>query len=329
MKSRARTLADKSIDAMLAAIEIYNKPNFAYREESFSILAINAWELLLKARILQIEKNRISAILAYERRRKADGALSEKLYRKKNRSGTHLSVGLFAGFNRLVNDYGDTIPKAVRENLDLLCEVRDNAVHFLNKGFDMSKLVQEIGTANLRNYLALFRRWFGTDLSVYNFYLMPLAFVGHPTQVEAVTLNSEERKLIKFFRERIAADGGVEEDEYSVALRVDVKFARSKYSAAQKVVVTNDPDATPVTLSEEDIRDRYPWDYQILTTRLKSRYSDFLQNQRYHQIRKPLEEDDRYCLKRYLDPAKKKGIGKCFYNANIIAEFDKHYTRKS
>ena len=77
MKSRARSLADKSIDAMLASVEIYNKPNFAYREESFSILAVNAWELLLKARILQIENNRLSAILLYERRRRADGSLSE------------------------------------------------------------------------------------------------------------------------------------------------------------------------------------------------------------------------------------------------------------
>jgi Domain of unknown function (DUF3644) len=47
-------LAEKSMAADLAAIEIYNKPNFVYREESFSIL-INAWELLLKAKLWQTE----------------------------------------------------------------------------------------------------------------------------------------------------------------------------------------------------------------------------------------------------------------------------------
>jgi len=52
MKSRARQMLEKSIDAMIAAIEVYNKPSFAYREESFSLLATNAWELLLKVRIL-------------------------------------------------------------------------------------------------------------------------------------------------------------------------------------------------------------------------------------------------------------------------------------
>ena len=39
-------MLDKSIVAMLAAIEVYNKPTFSFREESFSILAVNAWELL-------------------------------------------------------------------------------------------------------------------------------------------------------------------------------------------------------------------------------------------------------------------------------------------
>ena len=43
------SLIDKSIGSMLSAIEIYNKPDFKYREETFAILAINSWELLLKA----------------------------------------------------------------------------------------------------------------------------------------------------------------------------------------------------------------------------------------------------------------------------------------
>ena len=47
MKARSQELVDKSIAAMVSAIEVYNKPDFKYREETFSILAINAWELLL------------------------------------------------------------------------------------------------------------------------------------------------------------------------------------------------------------------------------------------------------------------------------------------
>ena len=41
------SLIDKSLSSMLSAIELYNKPDFSYREEAFAILAVNAWELLL------------------------------------------------------------------------------------------------------------------------------------------------------------------------------------------------------------------------------------------------------------------------------------------
>jgi len=36
-------VSKKAEAALLAAIEIYNKPTFLYREETFSILALNAW----------------------------------------------------------------------------------------------------------------------------------------------------------------------------------------------------------------------------------------------------------------------------------------------
>ena len=314
---------------MLAAVEIYNKPNFAYREESYAILAINSWELLLKARILQLSNNRMSAILKYQRRQLTDGAMSVKLYRVKNRSGTHLSIGLFGAIDLLQNEYGDKIDSAIRENLELICEVRDNAVHFMNKGFDISKIVQELGTACLRNYLLLIRRWFAIDMSSYNFFLMPLAFVQEEMQVEIVNLNADERKLIAFLHSRTSASSEVNEDGFNVALHLDITFSRSKSDSAHRVIVTNDPNATRVTLSEEDIREKYPWDFQILTTRIKKRYSDFAQNKAYHDLRKPLEADERYCKKRYLDPAKTFGIGKCFYNPNIMSVFDEHYTKKS
>ena len=53
-----RALRSNSRAAILAAIEIYNKPQIEYRDECFTILLINAWELLLKA-ILSKHKQRI------------------------------------------------------------------------------------------------------------------------------------------------------------------------------------------------------------------------------------------------------------------------------
>jgi hypothetical protein len=39
MKARSRQMFDKAVSAMIAAIEIYNKPTFEYREETFAVLA--------------------------------------------------------------------------------------------------------------------------------------------------------------------------------------------------------------------------------------------------------------------------------------------------
>lgn len=66
MKSRCTEILGKSIAAMIAAIEIYNKPDFKYREETFSILTVNSWELLFKAKWLQINNNKVNSLYVYE-----------------------------------------------------------------------------------------------------------------------------------------------------------------------------------------------------------------------------------------------------------------------
>jgi len=55
-KPRNQYILEKSVQASLSAIEVYNKPDFKYREESFSILMVNTWELLFKAKVLKNNK---------------------------------------------------------------------------------------------------------------------------------------------------------------------------------------------------------------------------------------------------------------------------------
>ncbi len=84
-----------------------------------------------------------------------------------------------------------------------------------------------------------------------------------------------------------------------------------------------------VVIAEDDIRKQFPWEYAELTRRLKRRYYNFLQNAKYHKIRKPLEEDSRFCRVRYLDPTKPQTSSKKkYYNPNILSEFDQHYAKK-
>lgn len=95
------------------------------------------------------------------------------------------------------------------------------------------------------------------------------------------------------------------------------------------VQITNDPSATTIFLSEEDFTDKYPWDYDILSTRLSKRCSDFKMNARYHKLRKKLEQDKKFVYERLLNPKNPTGGKKTFYNPNIQKEFDKYYTKES
>ena len=78
MKARSKELLDRAVAATVAAIEIYNKPDFLYREEAFAVLAINGWELLLKAKWLADHQNKVSSLYVMEPRTKRDGTKSRK-----------------------------------------------------------------------------------------------------------------------------------------------------------------------------------------------------------------------------------------------------------
>lgn len=325
MRSRHQMILAKSLDAMLAAIEVYNKPRFPYRDEAFAVLAINAWELALKARVLQLANNKLSTIFAKERRRNADGQLSTKQYLKRNRCGNPVTIGLFKAYDTIVNDFGETVPEAIRANLAALCEVRDNSVHFINESIETEITVNEIGTAATQNYLNLTRQWFGVDFSRYNLSLMPIAFMRHFRKATGVQLSAEEKNFVDCISSLFESHAGT--SEFNVGLRIEVQMRRTKDGTGANFRISTDKDALPVHVDEESIRAAYPWDYNILTTQMKRRYADFKCNNEYHSVRKPLEANPKFATERFLDPGNPKSAKKTFYNPNILAEFDKHYTR--
>lgn len=319
----------KAEESLLAAIELYNKPDFRYREEAFAILALNAWELLLKAKFLAENANLTKCLYRYEKRQTTRGTLSKKRYLSKNRSGNVRTIGLRQVISDLENAKGVRISPSVKMNLDGLVEIRDNAVHYINASSRLSKQVLELGTASVKNFIELAKTWFRMDLSAYNLYLMPIGFVAPPGSATAISVSRDEERLIRYLAGLVSQSRDDPGTDFHVALEVNLSFRRSATDAAAVVAVTNDPTAQRLELSEEDIRRLYPWDYRQVTNRLKERYIDFKENQKYHDIRRPVLQDPRYIKSRYLDPGNPRSAKKDFYNPNVVAEFDKHYTRRA
>jgi len=184
-----RHLLQNAQAAMLAAIEIYNKPRFAYRDECFSILLLNAWELILKA---LISKNRKS------------------IYYPKKRTEAYKTLSCRDAFARAQKYFPKNIPALpVRRNLELLTTYRDNAVHFYNTpGF--GTVIYSLAQTGIVNFRDLMAQSFGVHIEEeITWNLMPL---GLHCPVDAITYMSDDytrqdhaRAPVKHFLSELAA----------------------------------------------------------------------------------------------------------------------------
>ena len=324
MKARHQQLLDRSISAMLAGIEIYNKPLFPYRVESFTMLAINAWELLFKAKCLVDHGNKVSSLYVYEKKRLKDGSLGKKENIKRTASGapfTHSIEYLSKKLHEL-----KLIPLEVKTNLEFLQEFRNASVHFYLHSLESAQRLQELSMASVKNYTALVQDWFGSALSDFDFFLMPLALLNPPVEYQHDKSVEEERFLAFLMKNGFSR--GDPSGRFSVAINVDVKFTRTKDPSALAVRLSGEPEATKVSLSDDQLLQKYQYSCRELTNICKARYSDFIENKEYHRLRIHLEKDQRYGYVRLLDPKNPKGTKKKLYAEAILGELDKHYTRK-
>ena len=316
MKSYSQKLLEKAIAATVAAIEIYNKPAFQYRSETFSILAINGWELIVKAKWLIEDNDDVQSLYI------ADKTKTFKL----NRSGNPLTHDFFYLAKKLVEK--KHLTQNTLTNIEMLLEIRYSSIHFFNSSPEFTNKLQTIGAASIQNFASLAKEWFDRDLSEFDFHLMPLSFVALPSQTEAVVFNKEEQNFLDFLNQR-ETEADETDSQFAVTINFEVKLKRSKSKDALGVFVTTDPDATPIHVTEEQVLEKFPWDFKRLTAKCQERYLDFKCNQRYHDIKKSLceDRDKDLCKTRYLDPNKPDGIQRTFYKPSILEEFDKHYEK--
>ena len=319
LKKNAKQILEKSVAASVSAIEIYNKPDFKYREETFSVLMINAWELLLKAKILSENNDNLKSIYLYNKDKSP----------KKNYSGNILTISINKAIkrlneNKMLNEY-------CQKNIEGLIEIRNNSIHFLNKDNNFSKKIQEYGIATLKNYINIIYEWFNYDLSKYNFYLMPLSFF-HIADMESYSLkpyNKQMVNLVKYLNEMATKYPSQKENDYNVTLNIKTEFIKAKSNSAINVKLTDDPAAPKIKVYEEDIfKTKFTISYKELAGKLRKKYSNFKTNKEFHNLKKKLEQDEKLCRIRYLNVKNKKGSKQKFYNSEIIKEFDKYYKKK-
>lgn len=329
MKSIVNSLLEKSIACAVSAIEIYNKPDFKYREETFSILMINSWELVLKAKIIKESNNNIKAIYVKINIPKKQGGKSKRWKYKKNKKGYFITVGI----EQLVEKFGNDcrVDKRCIENIEVLNIIRNNAIHLINKDKELESIVYELGSANLRNYVEFLDENFDKDLSNYNFYLMPLSFYNDYGIVDNVKIENNllKNKIKKDLFVLNSKYKSGPNEKYSIILSTKVSFLKGdKNGVSMNFIKSKDEEALKVNLTDEEIDIRYPLSYKELTGILRERYVDFKQDRKFYDLNKKYRTDINNAYQKFLNNKTKSGTSRWQYSNNIINFFDNDYKRK-
>jgi hypothetical protein len=320
---RWKALVEKSAGAYCAAIEIYNKPVVPHREETFAILAVSAWELLLKARLLKEEKNDMRAIYETEPIRRRDGSTGKRRRVKRNRAGNPLTISLGAAIHKTGELRDKPLDPACRENLLLLSEVRDNAVHFVNDDPGLAAKIHEIGAASVLNYVHAVGDWFDYSLESYRFAILPFSFDAATTgrALQPTKRTGTSANLLAHIERTSAASSGSADGRFCVAVRIETRIVGTRSNDAVPIKLAGEiPGAVKVELTEEEFRRHWPHDYDRMVALVRKRVPGLLQNKAFHAAVKALRSEERFSRDRRLDLNNPKSTTKKTYYSDAMID---------
>jgi EC042_2821-lke REase/Protein of unknown function (DUF3644) len=223
-RSSYRKLLANGKAALLAAIEIYNKPRIEYRDECFVILLLNAWELTIKAvlsksgQTIYYPKVRGQPYRTY--------SLTDSLRKAETFIPTALGV------------------QALRMNLELLSTYRDNAVHFYNAQ-NFGAVIYALAQTSIVNLKDVLKLFFDVELSdEITWQLLPLGLTPPIDPIDYISgkvAPAKQSKAVKQFLARIVDSTHVLETQKQDTGRLltvfQVKLESTKKIANADVVV--------------------------------------------------------------------------------------------
>lgn len=250
------TMARHAEAALLAAIEIYNKAVFPHKEHTLAFLLVNAWEILIKARIIQ-QDGRLEAIYVKDGRR----------YRRNSHTKEPVTISIRRALERVI------LPEKVKLNIEGLTAIRDRAVHLGSLSGDVQTQVLYYATASVQNFIRLTDDWFDEQVTVP--YLLPVGFVG-AAHLSPERVGVGQKRLLTIL-EQLASSAG-QDQEYAVTIQVEIHLT-PRFTGGGTIGVTNDPSAPKLQISDTEELKMYPYTYADICAECKERYPDFKRKQ--------------------------------------------------
>ena len=254
MRKLSKKLLQKSKDAFLLSLELYNKPTITYRTESFCIFYTNSWELLLKAKIYEQSGGKIGSI-----------------HYKKKRNQKRESLTIDDCLIKLFDNNNDP----VRRNIEYISELRNESTHLVINELDPyhSRAFQ----VGVFNYITHLKDWFNIN---FDFELKP-GLISLITDVDKIPnidlLRSKYNKydfqvILSWIRkyEELVKLGN------NAALAVEYKISIVKNPKNADVVVSSGPTGAHGVTIVEKIRnpdDTHPYRQKEIIFEVQSRLS--------------------------------------------------------
>lgn len=245
-QSLKELLLEKSVGAFILGLEIFNKPTIKYRVEGFSFFICNAWELMLKAELI----NR-----------------NIPLYYKNNPDRT---ISLTDAIKKIYSDENIRI----RLNLEKIVDLRNMSTHFITEEYELKYI--PLFQSCVFNYEKEMERRHGikiTDYIPHNF----LALTAHiePYSNEEIRIKYPPEiaeKLIKKSNEiRILADQ-FDSDHFAVSVQQNLYITRKKDQADFHVSIENGADNKVRIVKElKDPANTHPLSFSVVITLIKER----------------------------------------------------------
>lgn len=211
-----KQLIEHSKRSYIAAIDTYNRIGSVCRIEGFSFYMINAWELLLKARIIQITGD------------------VKNIYSKNKRAERQETKSIDDCIGFIFQNEIDP----VRKNIEWISELRNQAVHYMIS--ELESIFIAYFQASAINYSNCLQEWFDMNINEeYDFPILSLFTLTADKVVDVKKLKGKyDKQTISYVMERQLQDRQIRESkidnskaqmyvpiEYKAAIVKDVKDA--------------------------------------------------------------------------------------------------------
>lgn len=252
-----KKLCDNSRAALLAAIEVYNKPQTTYREQVVTVLVVNAWELILKAALRKAKKN-----IFYKKKRGED-------YRSLSLEHCIADMEKYHLWPETVDSDG------VRANLRVLTNYRNKIIH-LYVADNLNSILYMFLQQSIVNYrdfvLAIFDKDLADDIT---WTLLPLAARTPSDTIRSLSVAGDQKSVqvvedfLQDLRHIIGEAENLGADMGRIAIVQEINLQSGKQISRADLEVAINQDAPKAIVQRKvDPNDTHPFSANELVERV-------------------------------------------------------------